>query len=191
MKLALQTYLSEDQYLAQEQHSRQRSEYVAGQVYAMTGASLRHNFIAGNIYSLLRQHLRGTPCRTFMADAKLRVAKRQSIYYPDVMVTCDPRHQQIGAQEYVIDTPRLVVEVLSESTAGTDRREKLQAYRSLPSLQEYLLVSQDEALIELHRRSGDIGWDIITLTPGDPIALHSVELETDFASVYEESGLAV
>lgn len=191
MKLALQTHFTEQDYLAQEMAGQQRHEYVAGQVYAMTGASLRHNVIALNIATLLRQHLRGSPCRTFMADAKLRIAKRQSIYYPDVMVTCDPRHQQVSAQEHVVEAPRLVVEVLSESTAGTDRREKLQAYRSLPSLREYLLVSQDEALLELHRRRGDIGWDIITLTPGDPIALDSVELVTDFATVYEESGLAV
>ncbi|MFT3813575.1 MAG: Uma2 family endonuclease [Acidovorax sp.] len=191
MKLAAQPYVSEAQYLEQELRSATRSEYVAGQVFAMSGASLRHNVITLNIAMLLRHHLRGTPCRTFMADAKLRVAKVQSIYYPDVMVTCDPVHQQVGPQDHLVETPRLIVEVLSESTAGTDRREKLQAYRSLPTLREYMLVSQDEALIEIHRRRGDIGWDIITLTPGDPVELDSVELQTQFAAVYEESGLAL
>jgi Uma2 family endonuclease len=155
----------------------------------MTGASLRHNVIALNIAALLRAHLRGSPCRTFMSDAKLRVAKLNSYYYPDVMVTCDARHQSISAADTVIETPRLIVEILSTSTEATDRREKLLAYRSLPSLLEYVLVSQNEASIEIHRRQGDIGWQIITLSPGDPVELSSVEILTDFAAVYEESGL--
>ena len=191
MKTAVYQPLDEADYLKLEARSPVRNEYVAGQVYAMTGATLRHNIIAGNIYSLLRHHLRGSPCRTFMADAKLRVAKKQSIYYPDVMVTCDAQHQQLGSGDYLVESPRLVVEVLSESTAGTDRREKLLAYRTLPTLLEYVLVWQDEPAIEVHRRQGDIGWEVITLAPGDPVAWTSVELSTDFATVYEESGLAL
>lgn len=189
MKLANATYVSEAEYLALELHSPQRHEYVAGSIYAMTGASLRRNIITLNIATLLRQHLRGSPCRTFMADAKLRVARKESIYYPDVLVSCDPRYASLGRTEQVIDTPRLIVEVLSESTAAIDRREKLQAYKSLASLSEYVLVSQDEAQIEIHRRSGDISWQIITLSPGDPVELSSVALQTDFTAIYEESGL--
>ncbi|MFN3610566.1 Uma2 family endonuclease [Tepidimonas sp.] len=191
MKAELYRPLDEAEYLRLEARSPVRHEYVGGQIYAMTGASLRHNIIAGNVYTLLRHHLRGSPCRTFMADAKLRVAKQQSIYYPDVMVTCHPQHQQVGSEDFLVESPRLVVEVLSESTAGTDRREKLLAYRTLPSLQEYVLIAQDEALIEIYRREGDIGWQRITLTPGDPVEWISVELTTDFATIYEESGLAL
>jgi Uma2 family endonuclease len=105
------------------------------------------------------------------------------------MVTCDARHQSISAADTVIETPRLIVEILSTSTDATDRREKLLAYRSLPSLLEYVLISQKEASVEIHRRQGDIGWQIITLSPGDPVELSSVEILTDFAAVYEESGL--
>jgi Uma2 family endonuclease len=189
MQIAHEYAMSEDDYLALEARSPERHEYVLGNVYAMTGASLRHNIIAGNVYSVLRAHLRGSPCRTFMSDAKLRVAKTKSYYYPDVMVTCDPRHQSVEPGDTVVDTPRLVVEVLSERTEATDRREKLLAYRSLPSLQEYVLIAQEEARIEIHRREGDIGWQIITLTPGDPVAFASVEWAADFATVYEESGI--
>lgn len=189
MKIASYTQVSEEDYLALEAQSPTKHEYVAGNIYAMTGASLRHNVIALNIAVLLRAHLRGTPCRTFMSDAKLRVAKMHCYYYPDVLVTCDQRHQSITPADSVVDTPRLIVEILSGSTEATDRREKLLAYRSLPSLLEYILVSQDEASIEIHRRQGDIGWQIITLTPGDPVELSSVELLTGFAAVYEESGL--
>ena len=189
MKIANYAQVSEEDYLALEAQSPCKHEYVAGSIYAMTGASLRHNVIALNIAALLRAHLRGTPCRTFMSDAKLRIAKIKSYYYPDVLVTCDARHQNITPADNVIETPRLIVEVLSTSTEATDRREKLIAYRSLPSLLEYVLISQDEASIEIHRRQGDIGWQIITLTPGDPVELSSVEIVTDFAAVYEESGL--
>ena len=98
---------------------------------------------------------------------------------------------QVGTADHLVDAPRLVVEVLRESTAGTDRREKMQAYRSLPSLLEYVLVSQDEPLVEVHRRNGDIGWDIITLGPGDPVEWASVQWQGDLALLYEESGLAL
>ena len=189
MKIASYSQVSEEDYLTLEAQSPIKHEYLAGDIYAMTGASLRHNVIAGNIYTVLRAHLRGSPCRTFMSDAKLRVAKLNRYYYPDVMVTCDPRHQNVSAADSVIETPRLVVEILSTSTEATDRREKLLAYRSLPTLLEYVLVSQNEANIEIYRRQGDIGWQIITLSPGDPVELSSVEILTNFAAVYEESGL--
>ncbi len=147
------------------------------------------NVIVGNIFALLRAHVRGSPCRTFMSDAKLRVAKTRAYYYPDVMVTCDARFLSVDTVSSVVDTPRVIIEVLSTSTEGTDRREKMLAYRSLPSLQEYVLVSQENPLIEIHRRTGDIGWEIITLSPGDPVELKSLEFVSDFAAIYEESSI--
>lgn len=189
MHIAAYAQISEEDYLALEAHSPVRHEYVEGSIYAMTGASLRHNVIVGNIFALLRAHVRGSPCRTFVNDAKLYVAKSRAYYYPDVMVTCDERHQSVGTADMVVETPRVVVEVLSTGTEGTDRREKLQAYKSLPSLQEYMLVSQEEARIEIHRRNGDIGWEIVTLIPGDPVELKSLEFASDFAAIYEEAGL--
>ena len=190
MKIADYSQVSEEDYLALEAQSPVKHEYIAGGIYAMTGASLRHNVIAGNIYSLLRAHLRGSPCRTFMSDAKLRVAKQHSYYYPDVMVTCDPRHQTITPNDTVIETPRLVVEILSTNTEATDRREKLRAYRTLPSLKEYLLVSQEQAQVEIYRRRGDIGWDIITYEPGDTVEIASLEIKLGMAEIYFESGIA-
>lgn len=127
MKIAPCTLIAESDYLQLEASSPFKSEFVAGHIYAMTGASLRHNVIVLNLAALLRAHLRGSPCRTFMSDAKLRVAKFSSYYYPDVMVTCDPRHQRVSSTDTVIETPRLLVEILSASTEATDRREKLQA----------------------------------------------------------------
>jgi len=121
---------------------------------------------------------------------KLYLKKERSYFYPDVMVTCEPRLLELDAQAQVVDSPVLVVEVLSPSTEGIDRREKLRAYRTLPGLKEYALVSQDECRVELYRRRGDIGWDIITFEPGDTVELASVELQLAIADVYFEAGVA-
>ena len=180
--------LDESEYLTLEARSPVRHEYVAGEIFAMTGASVRHNIIAGNLYTALRTHLRGTPCRTPMEGVKLYLKKERSYFYPDVMATCEPRLLELDAETQVVDSPVLIIEVLSPSTAGIDRREKLRAYRTLPSLKEYALVSQDECKVELYRRRGDIGWDIITFEPGDAIEFASVELQMPMADGYFEAG---
>ena len=190
MKTATYTTYSESDYLAYEAQSPVRHEYIAGEIFAMTGASIRHNIIALNIATALRTHLRGTPCRALMEGVKLYLKKERSYFYPDVMVTCEPRLLELDAQVQVVDSPVLIVEVLSPSTEGIDRREKLRAYRTLPSLKEYAMVSQDECRVELHRRRGDIGWDIITFEPGDTVELASVELQLPIADVYFEAGVA-
>lgn len=183
------SFISKDAYLMQESGSEVRHEYIDGAVYAMTGGSLRHNLIALNLATLIRLHLRGTPCRVFISDAKLRVDKQNAYYYPDVMVSCAPSLQTLNAQEAVVDAPVLLIEVTSASTDGIDRREKLVAYRTLPSLKECALVAQDKPEIEIHARLSDTSWEITTMTPGDPVTFASIDLTTDFAGVYEESGL--
>ena len=190
MKTATYTTYSESDYLAYEAQSPVRHEYIAGEIFAMTGASIRHNIIAGNLYTALRTHLRGTPCRALMEGVKLYLKKERSYFYPDVMVTCEPRLLELDAQMQIVDSPTLIIEVLSPSTEGIDRREKLRAYRTLPSLKEYALVSQDECKLELYRRRGDIGWDIITFEPGDTVELASVELQMPIADIYFEAGVA-
>ena len=182
-------WVSEAAYLEQEAASPIRHEYVGGLVYAMTGASLRHNLIALNVAVLLRSHLRGTPCRVFMSDAKVRIAQQNAYYYPDVTVSCAKTLQSLKGVESVVDAPKLIVEVISPSTEGIDRREKLLAYRTLQSLQEYVLIAQDRPEIEIHTRLSDTAWEITTLTPGDPVSFASVDLATGFPAVYEESGL--
>src|SRR5215210_4129937 len=128
--------LSVGGYLEGERDSEVRHEYVAGQAYAMAGASARHNRIALNIAGRLNDHLAGGECEAFMADMKIRVAP-DLFYYPDVVVTCDPP----GGDPYFRTTPRLIIEVLSPTTERTDRHEKMAAYKSCPSVQEYALCS--------------------------------------------------
>lgn len=174
------SYVSVDEYLARERDNSVRHEYVQGQVYAMAGASDRHNRIALNIASRLNDQLTDDRCETFIADMKVMVTE-DLYYYPDVVVTCDPP----GGDPYFRTQPRLIVEVISPSTARTDRHEKLMAYRHLSSLQEYVLVMQDEVLIEIHRRRDDDPWEIDTFSqPEEIVNFASVGLSLSVADIY-------
>lgn len=182
-------YVSPEDYLRLEAQSPVRHEYVAGGIYAMTGASLRHNILAGNLFSALRAHLKASPCRVFIEGVKLHVVHDNAYYYPDVIVSCDPRLQSITGDSMAIDQPTLVIEVLSSSTEGVDRREKFFAYRKIASLKEYLLVRQDKMEIELFRRQGDVGWEHCVFSAGDELSLGSLEFHCPLGEVYEGSGL--
>ena len=182
-------YVSPEDYLRMEAQSPVRHEYVAGGIYAMTGASLRHNIIALNLASALRAHLKASPCRVFMEGVKLHVARDNAYYYPDVIVSCDPRLQSITGDSMAIDQPTVLVEVLSASTEGIDRREKFVAYRKLASLKEYLLIEQERMVIELFRRQGDVGWEHCVFSAGDELSLVSLEFHCPLGEVYEGSGL--
>jgi len=156
MQHALIPYYDEASYLDNERAESIRHEYVAGEVFAMAGASKRHGTLAGNVAIALRQHLRGQPCGVWMVDMKVRVKANSdfsAFYYPDVVATCDPSDLNPDAQEDFLEAPKLVVEVLSDSTEAVNRREKLLSYRRLPSLQEYVLIDQNKAWVEVFRRT--------------------------------------
>ncbi|HYE38098.1 Uma2 family endonuclease [Methylocaldum sp.] len=177
--------LSEEEYLRMELDNPARHEYVAGEVFAMTGTTLRHNIIAGNLFAALRAHLRATPCRVFMADVRVRVEKANAHYYADILVSCGPGVQKIDLQTRAVDDPSLIIEVLSTHTEATDRREKLLAYRTLPSLKEYVLVSQNEARVEIHRRLPESGWENIEYSGPEVVEFASVDLRLDMREIYE------
>jgi Uma2 family endonuclease len=167
------------EYLAGERESVVRHEYVAGEVYAMAGASDRHNRIALNIASRLNNHLAGGPCETFISDMKIKVAA-DVFYYPDVVVTCDAA----GADAYFRTEPRLIIEVISPTTERIDRHEKMMAHKSVPSLQEYVLVSQDEPRVEVYRRK-DKEWEVSAFTDAEEqLRLTSVELSLSVGEIY-------
>jgi len=147
-----QLYISVAEYLASEKDSPVRHEYVDGQMYAMAGASDRHNRLALNLASRLNDHLNGGPCEVFIAAMKV-IVDPLVYYYPDVVVTCDP----LGGDPYVRTQPHLILEVVSPSTERIDRHEKLFAYRRVPSLREYVLVLQDRMQVEVYRRQCDEG----------------------------------
>lgn len=144
-------YWTVEEYLEFEKTSPVRHEFVDGEIYAMAGESKNHNRIAGRVFSILDQHLAGGRCEAFIENVKVKV-RAPLYYYPDVVVTCEPSDVLEDNDDYVINDPVLIVEVLSKSTARTDRIEKLQEYKSLPNLREYVIVSQDRIQVEVYRR---------------------------------------
>ena len=173
-----------DAFLAWEAEQPGKHEFVAGEVFAMGGDSDRHVTIAGNVFSAVREHLRGGPCRTFIADMKLRVEATDTFFYPDVMVTCDPADR--GREQYK-QAPVLLVEVLSPSTEAFDRGAKFAAYRSLGSLQEYLLIDPASGAIEFYRRDPEDHWVLYTHTPQDAVELRSTGLTLAGERIFEDA----
>jgi Uma2 family endonuclease len=174
-------------YLAWESTQRDRHEYLDGEVFAMAGADDRHVTVAMNIAFALRQHLSGSPCRTYMSDMRLHVAAANSYFYPDVLVTCSALDQ---ASPRVKTEPTLIIEVLSPSTAAYDRGLKFSHYRSLASLQEYVLIDLDTRSTDGYRKGTDGLWVLHPFARGDTIELASVALQITagqlFADVLEE-----
>ncbi|HEU4629817.1 MAG TPA: Uma2 family endonuclease [Gemmatimonadaceae bacterium] len=168
-----------EEYLAFEEASPVRHEYVDGEVHAMSGVTRRHSQISMNIGARIRAAVRGGPCRVHLAGVKLRAGN--VIYYPDVMVACGAG----PADERIEDAPCLVVEVLSESTASIDRREKLMVYRGIASLRAYLIVDQERRLVERHWRDADGGWRHATLAEQGEVPLPCPELVLTLDDVYE------
>jgi Uma2 family endonuclease len=178
-------YLTAKEYLAAEQKSQNRHEYIAGQVFAMAGGSKEHNLISGNLYASLRSHVRGTNCTTFMADMKVRIPTNNQadiFYYPDVVVTCNDNEQE----RYFLDYPCLIIEVLSPETEAIDKREKRLNYQNLASLQEYVLVSQDEIKLEVYRKNEQGIWTVEILNKGDNLQLDFVKFTLTMPDIYED-----
>jgi len=174
--------LTVEEYLAGEPASEVRHEYLGGTVYAMAGASVDHNTISLNLATSLRSHLRGKPCGAFMADVKVRLnlANDDIFYYPDVMVACDPR----DTDKFFKRFPKVLIEVMSESTERIDRREKRWSYQQIETLEEYVLVAQDRMEVSVFRRAN--GWKPEVFNKLDQsLALASLEFSLPLSGVYE------
>ena len=168
---ALQPRMTPEDFLAWDATQTLRHEFVGGEVDAMAGAEERHAQTAGNVDMALRQTLAGTPCRTFMADMKLRPEASCDFFYPDVFVTCAEADR---ADPLVKREPRLIVEVLSPSTAAHDRGEKFARYRAAASLQEVVFIDLDNRRVDVHRRGADGLFVVHPFEPGQDVELASV-----------------
>lgn len=177
--------LSVEEYLAFEEKSKVRREYVAGYVFAMAGATDAHNTVTVNVATSLRPHLRRSGCRVYMVDMKVRIEAVDAFYYPDVMVTCEP----FAAKSVFKSRPVLLVEVLSPGAELTDRREKLSAYFKLESLMEYVLISQDEKRVEIYRRGKGDKTEILIMRANDEVRFESLPdgpLTMTMDDIYED-----
>lgn len=175
-------FMSVADYLAAEKASQIRHEYLGGLVYAMAGETLRHNQISQNLLFLLRPKTKGGPYRVFISDIRVNFHLRtdEYFYYPDIVVTCDKRDTHPRFIRY----PKLIIEVLSESTERVDKREKFFAYTSIASLEEYVLVAQAAKEATVFRRAD--GWKAAKVSGTKAkLPLKSLKLALPLSAVYE------
>jgi Uma2 family endonuclease len=180
--LAELPYITVDDYLAGESVSPIKHEYVAGEVFAMAGASEAHVTIAGNVFAMLRSHVRGGPCRVYISDMKLRVERAHAFFYPDVFVTCDAAD---AAEPTVKRRAQVIVEVLSESTEGYDRGGKFASYRQLATLEEYVLIDSRSRSVEVFRRHPE-GWILQPVPDDGRLELMTLGFGCTLDAVYED-----
>lgn len=156
-----------------------------GAIIAMTGDSIAHNLLALNLYSELRPHLQERGCMATVTDVKVQVSN-SVYYYPDLVVTCSDRDLQA---RQIIQFPCLIVEVLSSSTAASDRGEKFRNYRNLNSLKEYVLIDSEKVSVECYRRGEGRTWFYHPYSAGETLLLESLEIELGIDSLYENVAL--
>jgi len=180
--LAGSSFITVDDYLAGEAESPIKHEYLDGEVFAMGGASDAHVTIAGNVFSLLRAHLRGGPCRVYITDMKLQVERANAFFYPDVFVTCAAAD---AAEPLVKRSPTVIIEVLSKSTEGYDRGDKFAHYRLLDSLREYVLIDSRRLVIDVFRRHAD-GWLLQPVAENGRLQLQALDFECTMDAIYED-----
>ena len=173
-------------YLAGEPLADIRHEYIEGDVYAMAGAGDAHVKVTLNAAFLLKNKLRGTGCSTYVSDMKVRIGEDEAFFYPDVMVTCDP-DDQLPEQNTIKNSPKLIIEVLSPSTESKDRGKKFILYRTLASLEEYVLIDPREYYVELYQRQDNNHWMMASFNQEDAvIEFKNVQMNFNLIDLYED-----
>ena len=170
------------EYLNWENLQKEKHEYFRGEVFAMVGATRKHVTLAGNSFTSLANHLRGTPCRPYMSAMKLHIESANAFFYPDVLVSCDSADH---AAETYLTAPILVIEVLSASTEAYDRGEKFAAYRQIPSLKEYVLADPENRTVEIYRRDDSGRWYLSEPDDRQFFRMESVDLRVRLGELFE------
>lgn len=170
-------YFTEQEYLEAESVSEIKHEYFDGEIFAMSSEKTNHQRITGNVFTELRQLLKGTPCEAFSSDMKIRADNGKKYFYPDVVVCCN----QEGESDFT-ESPRLIVEVLSDSTRKFDKDLKRKIYQTIPSLEEYVLIEPDHVEIEISRKSQN--WQSSYYFLGDEVRFESMDLTLPILEIY-------
>jgi Uma2 family endonuclease len=177
------SYVTVEEYLNLDRTSQDvHYEYIDGHITMMSGGTIDHVAIRDNVYTILRSHLHGSPCRPYTADARVHLSETRYVY-PDVVITCDDRDR---GRVDIIQSPSLVVEVLSPSTEAHDRGGKFLRYRECPTIQEYVLVSSEYPLVEVFRRERNNLWVLSTFQLNDNVQLASLGIQFPVKDVYED-----
>lgn len=186
MSLQTRRRFTPEEYLALERRSDTKSEYFAGEIFAMGGASRWHNLIVTNCVRELSLQLKGRPCRVYPSDMRVKVSPTGLYTYPDVVVACGAE-QFDDEQKDTLLNPIVLIEVLSESTEAYDRGGKFEQYRKLDSLTEYLLIAQDKPHVEHYVRQADGQWLFSDVSGLDGVVrLPSIECSLALAEVYDK-----
>jgi Uma2 family endonuclease len=180
---ARRIHYSYAQYVALEEESQVRHEYLDGEIYAMAGGSPDHAALAATVIRLLGSRI-APGCRTFTSDLRVRILSTGLSTYPDVTVACGGTTRAPDDRLAVVN-PVLLVEVTSDSTEEYDRGERLRHYRQIPSLREVLIVSHREPLLTLHRRE-DTSWSVVEARKGETVALEAVAARLAVDEVYRD-----
>lgn len=191
MSIQPKPYYRFEDYLTVERESRDgKYEYIAGEVFAMTGASFNHNLITSNLIRILGNRLASGPCMVLANDMRLRIEAADACLYPDVMVVCDKPdfHDQ---RRDVLTNPKVVVEVISPSTEGYDRGGKFALYRSLPSLRQYVLIAQDRLGVDVFTRQAKGHWLLESYDdrPDAEVALVAIGCTLPVSEIYAKVDL--
>jgi Uma2 family endonuclease len=179
-------YMTVDEWRELELQSEVKHEYIDGQVYAIAGGTLAHSFIAVNALTRLNRALEEGPCRVYTSDAACRLSPTRYTY-PDVVVTCDECDRPT-TEEREIQSPRVVIEISSESTERYDRGRKFGYYRACPSVQEYVLISTEYQIVEVFRRTPKV-WEYQAYGPRDEVELTSINVCFPVATLYKQTNV--
>ena len=175
-------YMSVEEYLELDSRSLEgRYEYIDGYVYMLAGGTADHSTIGVNVITLLHRLLRGSSCRVYNSDMRVRLSKNRYVF-PDVSVSCDSRDR---GQVDTVEHPGLIVEVLSTSTEAYDRGRKFSYYRACPSVQEYVLIDAHRQSVEVFRRATENLWTLHPFGPEETVELASINVRFPIATIYE------
>ncbi len=176
--------LTPEEYLVRERAASFRSEYYRGEMFAMAGARFEHTLIKDNIAAEARGQLRGGPCRVVTSDLRVKVSATGLYTYPDLVIVCDEPQFEDDVRDTLLN-PRAIGEVLSESTEKYDRGAKFRHYQKVPSVQEYVLISQDRPLVERYLRQADGTWQYQSFEGlAETFAFASVPVQIPLAEIY-------
>jgi Uma2 family endonuclease len=174
------------EYLAIERSSQQKNEYLNGEIFAMGGASERHNLIVGNVFASLHGQLRGQPCKVYSSDMRVKITITGLYTYPDVVALCGEARFDDEQRDTLLN-PNVIIEVLSKSTEGYDRGEKFAHYRRIETLTEYILISQDRHRIEHYVRQQNNQWLMSeAFEIGESIQIPSIKCTLKLTEIYDK-----
>lgn len=175
--------MTEEEYLAFERAAEEKHEFADGEIFAMSGSSRAHSSVNSHLIRDLGNVLMGRRCSVYTSDLRIYIPSSGRYVYPDASVVCG-RAELKDAERDILLNPRVIVEVLSESTEDYDRGEKFTHYKTIPSLAHYVLASQEKPFVEVFTRQADNSWTCIKYEAGEKIVLSALECEIEIDRVY-------